>query len=36
MAAIWTMMALLGFGVVFELLPFLYVGALGVRILLSR
>ena len=27
MAAIWTMMALLGFGVVFELFPFLYVGA---------
>ena len=27
MAAIWTMMALLGFGVVFELYPFLYVGA---------
>ena len=27
MAAIWTMMALLGFGVVFELCPFLYVGA---------
>ena len=27
MAAIWTMMALLGFGVVFDLFPFLYVGA---------
>ena len=27
MAAIWTMMALLGFGLVFELFPFLYVGA---------
>ena len=27
MAAIWTMMALLGVGVVFELFPFLYVGA---------
>ena len=27
MAAIWTMMALLGFGVVFELFSFLYVGA---------
>ena len=27
MAAIWTMMALLGFGAVFELFPFLYVGA---------
>ncbi len=27
MAAIWTMMALLGFGVVFELFPFFYVGA---------
>ena len=27
MAAIWTMMALLGFGVLFELFPFLYVGA---------
>ena len=26
MAAIWTMMALLGFGVVFELFPFLYIG----------
>ena len=36
MAAIWTMMALLGFGVVFELFPFLYVGAKAVRILLSR
>ncbi len=30
MAAIWTMMALLGFGVVFELFPFLYVGAKAV------
>ena len=29
MAAIWTMMAFLGFGVVFELFPFLYVGAQG-------
>ncbi len=27
MAAIWTMMALVGFEVVFELFPFLYVGA---------
>ena len=26
-AAIWTMMVLLGFGVVFEIFPFLYVGA---------
>lgn len=31
MAAIWTMMALLGFGVIFDLFPFLYVGAKAVE-----
>ena len=30
MAAIWTMMALLGFGVVFDLFPFLFVGTKAV------
>ena len=35
MAAMWTMMALLGFGVVFELFPVLYVGAKNRRGYLS-